>query len=250
MTYYKSYKSLSLREKTRRENKLAKEVLCALVDNKDLKENGKEYLQENGEEIASLASYFLDMVKANISKWIKCNVHKKCDEVLEESNIQPDLIEEDVIDDLETTINQVQKLQPDNYHNIMVESVGKELAFNMQGTTLETSLESNQVSKFLEGIHTFSKSLLLGSSQSFFNQQRDLFCETFKVNKQYFPSVYMLTKERPKMEYGIITLKNQFKVLDEEEKKNKQKREDKALKAAKKKKSGTDAERKDKIKKL
>ena len=250
MTYYKSYKSLSIREKTQREDKLAKEVLCALVDNKDLKENGIDYLHENGEEIASLASYFLDMVKAKISKWVKCNVHKKCDEVLEESNIQPDLIEEDVIDDVEATIKQVQKLQPDNYHNIMVESVGQEIASNIQEKTFESSLESNQVSNFLEGIHTFSKSLLLGSSQSFFNQQRELFCETFKVNKQYFPSVYTLTKERPQMDYGIISLKNQFKVLDEEEKKNKQKKEDKALKAAKKKKGETDADRKSKIQKL
>ena len=56
-----------------------------------------------------------------------------------------------------------------------------------------------------------------------------------KKDKQYFPSVYKLTKDRPKMEFGMITLKHKYKVLDEEEKKSKAKRDDKALKAAKKK---------------
>ena len=131
-----------------------------------------------------------------------------------------------------------------------IPSVGKELALSMQGNSLESSLESNQISKFLEGIQTFSKSLLLGSSQSFYNQQRHMFCEAFKIDKQYFPSVYKLTKDRPKMEFGMITLKHKYKILDEEEKKSKAKRDDKALKAAKKKNGQTDADRKEKIKKL
>ena len=135
------------------------------------------------------------MIKVYISKWIKFNVHNKSDKVLDESYIQPDLIEEDVIEDIEHKINEVQKLEPNNYQHVTIPSVGKELALSMQGNSLESSLESNQVSKFLEGIQTFSKSLLLGSSQSFYNQQCDLFCEIFKVDKQYFPSVYKLTKE-------------------------------------------------------
>ena len=52
------------------------------------------------------------------------------------------------------------------------------------------------------------------------------------------------------MEFGTITLKHKYKVLDEEEKKSKAKRDNKALKAAKKKNGQTDADCKEKIKKL
>ena len=68
LTYYKSYKSLSARQKSRREHKLAKEVLCAIVDNKELQEKGIDYLIDNGEEIASISAYFVDMIKVYISK--------------------------------------------------------------------------------------------------------------------------------------------------------------------------------------
>ena len=128
---------MSPRQKSQREHKLAKEVLCAIVDNKELQEKGIDYLIENGEEIASISAYIVDMIKVYISKWIKYNVHNKSDEVLEESCIQPDLIEEDAIEDVEHKINQVQKLEPNKYQHVTIPSVGKELALSMQGNSLE-----------------------------------------------------------------------------------------------------------------
>ena len=68
LTYYKSYKSLSPRQKSRHEHKLAKEVLCEIVDNKELQEKSIDYLIENGEEIASISAYIVDMIKVYISK--------------------------------------------------------------------------------------------------------------------------------------------------------------------------------------
>ena len=75
----KAYDDLGYKERKRREDDIAIEILCNIIDKKQFLKDREAYLEENNEKIATIISHVSDMVKVRLGKVLDHDIMNESD---------------------------------------------------------------------------------------------------------------------------------------------------------------------------